>query len=86
MFGGAVAGGRPYIVGERGPELFVPGQSGAIVPNEELGASGGGEVNVNFNISTIDAAGFDDLLLARRGVISGIINEGMNRQGRRALV
>jgi hypothetical protein len=84
--GGPVAGGRPYIVGERGPELFVPGQSGAIVPNEELGASGGGEVNVNFNISTIDAAGFDDLLLARRGVISGIINEGMNRQGRRALV
>ena len=87
--GGPVAGGSPYIVGEQGPELFVPNNSGTIVPNDQIGGaggSGGGEVNINFNISTIDAAGFDDLLLARRGVISGIINEGMNRQGRRALV
>lgn len=34
--GGPVAGGRPYLVGERGPELFVPGGSGHIVPNHEL--------------------------------------------------
>jgi hypothetical protein len=38
--GGAVAGGKPIIVGERGPELFVPGASGVIVPN------GGGGVGV----------------------------------------
>jgi hypothetical protein len=31
--GGPVVAGRPYMVGERGPELFVPGQNGAIVPN-----------------------------------------------------
>lgn len=31
--GGSVNRGRPYIVGERGPELFVPGSSGGIVPN-----------------------------------------------------
>jgi tape measure domain-containing protein len=30
--GGPVAGGTPYVVGERGPELFVPGSSGTIVP------------------------------------------------------
>lgn len=36
--GGPVSGGRPYIVGERGPELFVPATAGAIVPN---GAGGG---------------------------------------------
>jgi hypothetical protein len=35
--GGPVQGSRPYIVGERGPELFVPGVSGAIVPNHALG-------------------------------------------------
>lgn len=35
--GGPVSGGSPYIVGERGPELFVPGASGAIVPNHALG-------------------------------------------------
>ncbi len=36
--GGPVSGGTPYIVGERGPELFVPSRSGTIVPN---GAGGG---------------------------------------------
>jgi len=39
--GGPVAAGSPYMVGERGPELFVPGASGAIVPN------GGGAVVYN---------------------------------------
>lgn len=45
--GGPVMGGAPYIVGERGPELFVPGSSGQIVPN---GAMGGQTVNINFNV------------------------------------
>jgi hypothetical protein len=31
--GGPVTGGYPYLVGERGPELFVPGNNGSIVPN-----------------------------------------------------
>lgn len=38
--GGPAAAGRPYIVGERGPELFVPNSSGTVVPNHELGGSG----------------------------------------------
>jgi phage-related minor tail protein len=47
--GGPVTGGTPYIVGENGPELFVPGASGTIVPNDVLAASasraGGGGGN-----------------------------------------
>ncbi len=39
--GGPVAGGTPYLVGEKGPELFVPKASGTIVPNNKL-LSGGG--------------------------------------------
>ena len=35
--GGPVSSGRPYIVGEIGPELFVPSSSGNIVPNNEMG-------------------------------------------------
>lgn len=35
--GGPVAAGQAYIVGERGPELFMPGRSGSIVPNHRLG-------------------------------------------------
>jgi predicted DNA-binding protein YlxM (UPF0122 family) len=34
--GGPVTAMRPYIVGEEGPELFVPGRSGTIVPNDQL--------------------------------------------------
>jgi hypothetical protein len=41
---------------------------------------------VNFNINTVDAQGFDELLVQRRGTIVGIINEGLNRQGKRALI
>lgn len=35
--GGPVSRGTPYIVGERGPELFVPNSSGSIVPNNKMG-------------------------------------------------
>ncbi len=37
--GGPVSQGRPYMVGEEGPEMFVPGASGSIVPNGALGGS-----------------------------------------------
>lgn len=51
--GGGVTSGRPYLVGERGPELFVPGRTGSIVPNHKLGgASGGVTVNQTINLST----------------------------------
>lgn len=40
--GGPVHMGLPYLVGERGPEIVVPGQSGQVVPNHELAALGGG--------------------------------------------
>ncbi len=39
--GGPVAGGTPYLVGEKGPELFVPHGSGTIVPNHKLAGAGG---------------------------------------------
>lgn len=42
--GGPVSRGSPYIVGERGPELFVPDSGGSIVPNDQLGGAGGGVV------------------------------------------
>ena len=47
--GGGVGAGRPYIVGERGPELFVPGAQGNIVPNNAMGSA-----NVTVNV---DASG-----------------------------
>ena len=52
--GGSVNARSPYIVGEKGPELFVPGSSGAIVPNNKLAAAGesGGSVNITYNIQS----------------------------------
>ena len=46
--GGSVQRGQPYMVGERGAEMFVPNQSGSIVPNNQLG---GGAVTVNQTIN-----------------------------------
>ena len=45
--GGPVASGQAYMVGERGPELFVPGRSGTIVANNKMG---GGNTNVVVNV------------------------------------
>ena len=56
MFGKAIGGpvqnGRPYMVGERGPELFIPNQSGSIVPNKRLGGSDGVVINQTINVTT----------------------------------
>jgi Flp pilus assembly pilin Flp len=52
--GGSVTGMKPYIVGEQGPELFVPGGSGSIVPNHRLGGMGGGTVVQNITITSND--------------------------------
>jgi phage-related minor tail protein len=49
--GGPVSGGRPYMVGERGPELIVPSRNAQVVPNNQLGG-GGVVVNQTINVST----------------------------------
>ena len=56
QFGGPVRRGRPYIVGERGPELFVPAASGRIQPN----ASAGNVIQFN-----VDARGSDRAAVER---------------------
>ena len=55
--GGGVGAGRPYIVGERGPELFVPGAQGNIVSNN---AMGGANVTVNVDASGSSVEGNAD--------------------------
>jgi len=47
--GGSVSAGKSYLVGERGAEMFVPNQSGTIVPNNKMG--GGVVVNQTINLS-----------------------------------
>ena len=45
--GGPVAGGGSYLVGEMGPELFVPSSGGTIIPNNRVG--GGSNITINVN-------------------------------------
>ena len=51
--GGPVKGGSSYLVGERGPEMFSPGVSGTITPNEMLGGSTNIVVNVDASGSNV---------------------------------
>jgi hypothetical protein len=53
--GGPVSGSTAYVVGERGPELFVPQGSGTIIPNNRMGG-GGTTINLTVN-GAIDAEG-----------------------------
>ena len=54
--GGPVNAGTNYIVGERGPELFMPNTSGTIIPNNKLSSGGGTTINLTVN-GAIDAEG-----------------------------
>ena len=82
LFGGFFAdGGSPpmnkvSVVGERGPELFVPKQPGTIVPNGMLG--GGQTVNtaVTYNIQAVDAQSFKTLLARDPEFIHNVAEQG----------
>ena len=66
--GGPVRRGNPYMVGERGPEMFVPnGQSGRIIPSNQVGGGG----NITFNLN-----GIVDADSARRAIEDVLRNSG----------
>ena len=67
-----------YIVGEQGPEVFMPDTAGSIIPS---GQSTGGSTNVSFNIQAIDASGVEDVLIAQKGQIIRMIREAANEHG-----
>ena len=57
--GGRAAGGKSFLVGEKGPELFVPRSTGTVVPNNKLGGGGSTSVVVNVDASGSDVQGDD---------------------------
>jgi tape measure domain-containing protein len=83
--GGGYTGGGARAGGLDGKGGFMA----MMHPNETVidhtkGQSMG--ATVNFNISTVDAAGFDQLLASRKGLITSIINNAMNNQGKMGIV
>ena len=83
--GGAVSKGNPIMVGERGPEMFIPNSTGQITQSAR-GGNAGGSTTVNFNINTVDASGFEELLVRSRGTITQLINSAVNERGSRNLI
>lgn len=81
--GGTVVSGKSYMVGEAGPELFTPGQTGTITPNDALDNSS--PLAITFNINTIDATNFNQLLVSRQDMIVGMINRALAERGKRSL-
>jgi len=83
--GGAVSKGKPIVVGENGPEMFVPNSTGQITQSAR-GTGNGGSTTVNFNINTVDASGFEELLVRSRGTITQLINNAVNERGSKNLI
>jgi len=79
-YGGAAIGGPidgPTLVGERGPEMFIPKGSGMIVPNDKL--FGGGETNVTnvtYTIQAVDASSFRSMLARDPEFIHNVAEQG----------
>lgn len=67
--GGPVSANTPYIVGEKGPELFVPSGSGTIIPNNKMQTTGGVTNVTNNYINAIDTKSFEDRLLGSSNAI-----------------
>ena len=63
--GGPISAGQRYLVGERGPEYFVPGRSGTILPN----GAGGGNGYVTVQVAGSVATEQDLVEAVRRGLI-----------------
>jgi len=68
--GGYVNSNTPYMVGERGPEMFIPQGSGTIIPNNRMQSGGGGNKTVNnFTINAIDTKSFEQRLFTSSNAI-----------------
>jgi len=78
--GGPVSSNTPYIVGEQGPELFIPGATGTIIPNGNLqGSTGMGGGTVNYNINAVDAPSFQALVARDPEFIFSVTEAGRRR-------
>jgi hypothetical protein len=78
--GGPVKGNQPYIVGEKGPELFVPPSAGKIIPNNQMTSKGvaSGAVSapitntyITNNISALDSRSVAQLFAENRKTLLG---------------
>lgn len=81
--GGTVNSRQPYMVGERGPELFVPENPGRIVPGQGISRpSGGGAKARNITINITNQGGSNDMTQRSAGQIAVAVRRAMDRAER----
>lgn len=79
--GGPVSAGTPYLVGERGPELFMPRSSGSIYPNDAMGMAGSNiTINVDASGSSVSGDAGQAGQLAR--VVAAAVQQELIKQKR----
>ena len=74
--------GQAFITGERGPELFVPRQTGAVVPSDVLAGMGGAAPNVNVQVTNVDDAKAVPEAMSTREGEQVILNTIQRNRGR----
>jgi hypothetical protein len=78
--GGTANANKPYIVGEQGPELFIPRSTGTVIPNSALtnGGSGigSGGGTVVYNINAVDAPSFKAMIARDPSFIHAVAMQG----------
>jgi lambda family phage tail tape measure protein len=76
--GGPVMANTPYMIGERGPELFIPAQAGNIMANDKLNKLGGGAapMNITYNIQAVDAMSFKQMVARDPSFLYAVTEQG----------
>ena len=81
--GGPVTGGKTYLAGERGPELFTAPGNGNIVPNGAMAGGGSTNINITYDIKAFDAQSATAAIAEQAPTIVGIVEQSFRQRGRR---
>ena len=84
--GGNVNAGQPYMVGERGAELFVPKSAGDIVPNNQIGGSTVINVTYSPQVNALDPRTAGTVIVENAPTIVGVVRQAFERNGQQVLI
>jgi len=76
-YGGEFSANKPYIIGERGPEIFQPNSSGTIIPNNKIGGGSGVTVNINYN-PLISTASYEEAVNIFAPMVEDVLKDRLN--------
>ena len=74
--GGRIMANQPAIVGEEGPELFMPSTAGTVIPNGEFGIGGAPSQQVTYNINAVDTQSFQQALARDPEFLFAVTQQG----------